>query len=33
VETIDDALRTLHDSDIEYLYIPEREFIIEVANK
>ena len=33
VETIDDALRTLHDSDIEYLYIPEKDLIIEVANK
>ena len=33
VETIDDAIRTLHDSDIEYLYIPERDLIIEVANK
>jgi len=33
VETIDDALRTLHDCDIEYLYIPEKDLIIEVANK
>jgi carbamoyltransferase len=33
VETIDDAIRTLRDSDIEYLYIPERNLIIEVANK
>ena len=33
VETIDDAIRTLYESDIEYLYIPERELIIEVANK
>ena len=33
VETIDDAIRTLSESDIEYLYIPERELIIEVANK
>jgi len=33
VETIDDAVRTLAESDIEYLYIPERDLIIEVANK
>tara|TARA_Y100000758_G_scaffold5925_1_gene4946 strand:- start:3559 stop:5352 length:1794 start_codon:yes stop_codon:yes gene_type:complete len=33
VETIDDAIRTLRDSDIEYLYIPERNLIIEVSNK
>ena len=33
VETIDDALRTLHESQLEYLYIPERELIIKVANK
>jgi len=32
VETIDDALRTLAESDIEYLYIPERNLIIEIAN-
>ena len=33
VETIDDAIRTVAESDIEYLYIPEKELIIEVANK
>ena len=33
VETIDDAIRTLANSDIEYLFIPERNLIIEVANK
>ena len=33
VETIDDAIRTLQDSDIEYLYIPEKNLIIEVKNK
>ena len=33
VETIDDAIRTLSESDIEYLYIPEKSLIIEVANK
>ena len=33
VETIDDAIRTLHESALEYLYIPERNLIIEVANK
>ena len=29
VETIDDALKTLHDSDIDYLYLPELNIIIE----
>jgi carbamoyltransferase len=33
VETIDDALRTLQESELEYLYIPEKNLIIEVANK
>ena len=33
VETIDDAIRTLRDSDIEYLYIPDNNLIIEVKNK
>ena len=33
VETIDDAIRTLQHSDIEYLYIPEKNLIIEVKNK
>ena len=32
VETIDDAVRTLKDSDIEYLYIPHNGIIIEVKN-
>ena len=32
VETIDDAIRTLANSDIEYLYIPEKNLIIEVSN-
>ena len=33
VETIDDALRTLHESQLEYLYIPERNLIIEIESK
>jgi len=33
VETIDDAIRTLANSDIEYLYIPDNNLIIEVKNK
>jgi carbamoyltransferase len=33
VETIDDAIRTLHNSDLEYLYIPEKALIIEIGNK
>jgi len=33
VETIDDAIRTLANSDIEYLYIPDNDLIIEVKNK
>lgn len=33
VETIDDAIRTLRDSDIEYLYIPDNNLIIEVKNQ
>tara|TARA_B100000959_G_scaffold270404_1_gene317193 strand:- start:62 stop:1894 length:1833 start_codon:yes stop_codon:yes gene_type:complete len=32
VETIDDAIRALVESDLEYLYIPESELIIEVSN-
>jgi len=33
VETLDDAVRTLADSDIEYLYLPEYGKLISVANK
>jgi carbamoyltransferase len=33
VETIEDAVRTLKESDIEYLYIPHNKLIIEVKNK
>jgi carbamoyltransferase len=32
VETIDDAVRTLKESEIEYLYIPHNGLIIEVKN-
>ena len=32
VETLDDALRTLANSSIEYLYLPEYSVLIEVAN-
>jgi len=32
VETIDDAIRTLSESGLEYLYIPERNLIIEITN-
>lgn len=32
VETLDDALRTLANSDIEYLYLPEHSVLIKVAN-
>lgn len=32
VETLDDAVRTLANSDMEYLYLPEYGFIIEVKN-
>ena len=32
VETIDDAVRTLANSDIEYLYLPEFEMLITVEN-
>ncbi len=32
VETIDDAVRTLKESDIEYLYIPHNNLIVEVKN-
>ena len=33
VESIDDAVRTLSESDIEYLYLPDNNLIIEVKNK
>lgn len=33
VETLDDAVRTLANSDIEYLYLPENGVIIKVKNK
>jgi carbamoyltransferase len=32
VETLDDAVRTLADSDMEYLYLPEYQLIIEKKN-
>lgn len=32
VETLDDALRTLANSDIEYLYLPEYSILVKVAN-
>jgi len=32
VETLDDALRTLANSDIEYLYLPEYQILVEVKN-
>jgi carbamoyltransferase len=32
VETLDDAVRTLANSEIEYLYLPEYECLIEVKN-
>tara|TARA_B100002019_G_scaffold292854_1_gene317441 strand:- start:406 stop:2211 length:1806 start_codon:yes stop_codon:yes gene_type:complete len=32
VETLDDALRTLHNSLIEYLYLPEYGLLVEVKN-
>jgi len=32
VETLDDALRTLYDSDIEYLYLPEHGKLVTVKN-
>ena len=32
VETLDDALRTLANSDIEYLYLPEQELLLTVKN-
>jgi len=32
VETLDDAVRTLYDSDIEYLYLPEHGKLITVKN-
>ena len=32
VETLDDALRTLANSDIEYLYLPEYGKIVKVSN-
>ena len=33
VETLQDALRTLRDSDLEYLYLPEYEFLFTVKNE
>ena len=33
VETLDDALRTLANSLIEYLYLPEYEILVEVSNE
>ena len=33
VETLDDALRTLANSDIEYLYLPEYSTLIHVENE
>lgn len=33
VETLDDALRTLANSLIEYLYLPEYKLLVEVANE
>jgi carbamoyltransferase len=32
VETLDDAIKTLVESDIEYLYMPEYELIISIKN-
>jgi carbamoyltransferase len=32
VETLDDALRTLSESDIEYLYLPEHGVLLTVKN-
>lgn len=32
VETLDDAVRTLYDSEIEYLYLPEYEKLIKIRN-
>jgi carbamoyltransferase len=32
VETLDDAIRTLSDSEIEYLYLPEYNKLITVKN-
>lgn len=32
VETLDDALRTLAESDIEYLYLPEYQTLLTVKN-
>lgn len=32
VETLDDAVRTLYNSDIEYLYLPEYKKLIEIKN-
>lgn len=32
VETLDDAVRTLYTSDLEYLYLPEYSILIEVEN-
>jgi len=32
VETLDDAVRTLYTSELEYLYLPEYSILIEVKN-
>jgi len=33
VETLDDAINTLNNSDIEYLYLPEYSKLIIIKNK
>ena len=33
VETLDDALRTLKDSKIEYLYLPEYNHLFKIENE
>ena len=33
VETLDDAFKTLSNSDIEYLYLPEYSKLIKISNK
>jgi carbamoyltransferase len=32
VETLDDAFRTLYNSKIEYLYLPEFQLMVEIKN-
>ena len=32
VETIEDAIRTLSESDLEYLYVPELKVMINIPN-